>query len=93
MKLGIKHVYGLIKAMQTKIIYFLQLLIKKKKPVFQGFQGIAWPALSYLLLPSFVGEKSLDEARFSSVWIHKELENMRRGDTTEDWKPHSTYTF
>lgn len=31
MKLGTKHVYGLIKATQTKIIYFLQLLIKKKK--------------------------------------------------------------
>lgn len=40
-----------------------------------------------------VGEKSLDEAHFSSMWICKELENVRKGDTTEQQNTRSTYPF
>lgn len=47
-----------------------------------------------LLSPSItVGEKSLHEPCFSSMWIHKELESIRRGDSTEQQNIHSTYTF
>lgn len=33
--------------------------------------------------PTIVGKKSLDKASFNSLKIHKELENVKKGDITE----------